>query len=493
MFSIFRYLLLCFLLIALVLPETSSAAKPGKRKAEDTTRSSSTTQQTEAQRKAMEAWIRENYGIKDPKEPTPKIRDITRDPYSGDITGLYGPMPPTRSTYNTRWVQESLNTTIGSKLTVDGRRGPRTRDAIRQFQRKFGLKVDGTAGPETLRVLEREAGPPKSYVPVIMPPTQNGAQSHYPVQRYREVYAPKNVYINVVREGNDVRVMAEFTPGESRAVTTIGGSNELSGRRITSPTELKDLVDSGRTVIHRGNDLPPQWRDNLPNNRYVRASNRSPKRSNREHGRAAELLDTYAVPGKTRVFNALPKAREARQLENELRDMDLLAEEASSWRKLNEDIDAVGINREIPIETATKEKIIEELRTGENNTTVLVGHFDVAKGTLYLPGGQKITAKEIADIRREIPPERIIVLLACSTGQVNMGLPSFGERILQNNLAINVIAPPKPVSAKPVPELLDRYLNKNETIREVFLNEDYQPMTQRIEKDRLVRVYGSIG
>ena len=100
MFSIFRYLLLCFLLIALVLPETSPAAKTGKKKAEGTTRSSSTTQQTEAQRKAMEAVMRA-YGYDVPKKPTENIRAITRDPNSREITELYG-LPPTRSTYNTR-------------------------------------------------------------------------------------------------------------------------------------------------------------------------------------------------------------------------------------------------------------------------------------------------------------------------------------------------------------------------------------------------------
>ncbi|UCF95684.1 MAG: peptidoglycan-binding protein [Desulfobacterales bacterium] len=48
-----------------------------------------------------------------------------------------------------RWLQESLNKILGSRLSVDGITGEKTREAVKAFQRKYGLQVDGVAGPIT--------------------------------------------------------------------------------------------------------------------------------------------------------------------------------------------------------------------------------------------------------------------------------------------------------------------------------------------------------
>lgn len=48
-----------------------------------------------------------------------------------------------------RWVQRSLNKILKTKLTAYSRYGRDTREAILQFQRQYGLQVDGKAGPET--------------------------------------------------------------------------------------------------------------------------------------------------------------------------------------------------------------------------------------------------------------------------------------------------------------------------------------------------------
>lgn len=52
-----------------------------------------------------------------------------------------------------RWVQQSLNKIMGLRLAVDGINGPKTRSAIRDFQRKNGLTADGIAGYNTERAL----------------------------------------------------------------------------------------------------------------------------------------------------------------------------------------------------------------------------------------------------------------------------------------------------------------------------------------------------
>jgi putative chitinase len=54
-----------------------------------------------------------------------------------------------------RWLQQALND-LGAdpQLGVDGRYGPRTRDAVKAFQRAAGLKPDGIAGPVTRSEIE---------------------------------------------------------------------------------------------------------------------------------------------------------------------------------------------------------------------------------------------------------------------------------------------------------------------------------------------------
>jgi outer membrane protein OmpA-like peptidoglycan-associated protein len=52
-----------------------------------------------------------------------------------------------------RWLQQALNQALGLRLTTDGIMGPQTRSAIRAFQRRRGLSVDGVVGAAIERAL----------------------------------------------------------------------------------------------------------------------------------------------------------------------------------------------------------------------------------------------------------------------------------------------------------------------------------------------------
>jgi peptidoglycan hydrolase-like protein with peptidoglycan-binding domain len=86
------------------------------------------------------------------------------------LTGQQGQVDRDSKAY-IQWVQRSLNKILGSGLAVDGVRGQKTRSAIRDFQRKYGLAVDGDVGPDTEKVLIKAGAgnPPASKAPSYPP------------------------------------------------------------------------------------------------------------------------------------------------------------------------------------------------------------------------------------------------------------------------------------------------------------------------------------
>ena len=54
----------------------------------------------------------------------------------------------------TQDIQRALNNAGFYQGAIDGKRGPLTRAAIKEFQRTHGLKVDGKAGPQTWSQLQ---------------------------------------------------------------------------------------------------------------------------------------------------------------------------------------------------------------------------------------------------------------------------------------------------------------------------------------------------
>lgn len=63
-----------------------------------------------------------------------------------------------------RWIQTSLNKIQRLRLAVDGIVGPKTRSAIRSFQKSRGLEVDGIVGPITeAALIAAGAAPPPGY------------------------------------------------------------------------------------------------------------------------------------------------------------------------------------------------------------------------------------------------------------------------------------------------------------------------------------------
>jgi peptidoglycan hydrolase-like protein with peptidoglycan-binding domain len=68
-----------------------------------------------------------------------------------------------RSPAYVRWVQQSLNRAMGTRMYVNGVMGPRVSNAVRAFQGRAGLTTDGVVGPRTeAALIAAGAGNPPS-------------------------------------------------------------------------------------------------------------------------------------------------------------------------------------------------------------------------------------------------------------------------------------------------------------------------------------------
>ncbi|MBP2671953.1 MAG: hypothetical protein H6Q85_2019, partial [candidate division NC10 bacterium] len=70
---------------------------------------------------------------------------------SGEPSSSQSAEPPSEYV---RWVQDSLNRALGLQLPIDGVMNRETRSAVRSFQERQGLPVNGLVGPETEAALK---------------------------------------------------------------------------------------------------------------------------------------------------------------------------------------------------------------------------------------------------------------------------------------------------------------------------------------------------
>ncbi len=96
-----------------------------------------------------------------PRRPLAVVHEpygLVSEPYPGE------PEPP--GSEPMRWVQDCLNQAMGLQLPVTGFMGPKTRSAVRSFQKQQGLRASGIVGPDTEEALkaacEKRGGRPSS-------------------------------------------------------------------------------------------------------------------------------------------------------------------------------------------------------------------------------------------------------------------------------------------------------------------------------------------
>lgn len=101
-----------------------------------------------------------------------RVADVRRDALNMAQATASPPDQPPAPIYDTHWVQASLNQLGASPpLVEDGKMGPATRAAIKDFQSAHGLKPDGVAGPLTrAEIVQQLKTQGASLPPIIEPP-----------------------------------------------------------------------------------------------------------------------------------------------------------------------------------------------------------------------------------------------------------------------------------------------------------------------------------
>lgn len=384
-----------------------------------------------------------------------------------------------------RWVQDSLNQAMQTQRTLYGINTATAKEAIREFQAKYGLVPDGIIGPMTESKLEEvtntEAPQRSLFMSFIHHDVLKLLREAKPTEEAPGQADQKRIFLDVKKDKGRFWVNARK---DGDLWLEQAGLPELANgtkQRVSSIEEFEKLLGDSNTVVHQGDDLPKEWTDHLREDRgYLRHSRRSQRQGLGEFARAAELMDRHAEPGKTRIFNALPQASEGLALFGELLRMGLDTKELEEWQQLQRDIGAVQAESEIKIEEGTKEAFLEELRNGENDTIVLFAHS--ADGAVHFRNGERLSKEELSAIQREIAPERNLILNTCEAGKVNARSQSFSEALLAGNLGLNVIAHPEPLSGADVPQILRELLVMRKTFKEVFVRRrGYLPISENLE------------
>lgn len=117
-----------------------------------------------------------------------------------------------------RGLQQKLNQ-AGAKLEVDGRYGPDTEQAVRDFQARHNLPPDGVTGPLTLRALDKAAG--------VLTPGAEGAQVRQLQEKLNQAGAQPRLDTDGVYGERTQQAVRDFQKQQGLSIDGIAGPETL--------------------------------------------------------------------------------------------------------------------------------------------------------------------------------------------------------------------------------------------------------------------------
>lgn len=157
-----------------------------------------------------------------------------------------------------RWVQRVLNRIMGLRLAEDGLLGPVTRSAIRSFQGRYGLFVDGIVGPLTeAKMISLGAGNPPGHARSVYTVPKTGGTSYTPSTPGLPTGAiVVSVSTNARVSENAIRVLKLILrdAGLTRAAITSGRRTSADQARIMYELIERDGVSYAKNLYGRYGD-----------------------------------------------------------------------------------------------------------------------------------------------------------------------------------------------------------------------------------------------
>lgn len=135
----------------------------------------------------------------------------------------------------------------GYKLVVDGDFGPRTDAAVKDFQKKNKLKVDGIVGPKTREALNKSVTVPK---PAPVPAPARPAAITYPgfagvlLKKGSKGTQVRLVQQRLKERGWSISVDGDFGPGTEKVIKSFQREKGLKSDGIVGPVTWRSLWET---------------------------------------------------------------------------------------------------------------------------------------------------------------------------------------------------------------------------------------------------------
>jgi len=294
---------------------------------------------------------------------------------------------------------------------------------------------------------------------------------------------PPVLWITADGSGQGYKILTQLVPPDSGQNSW--GWPEVGPFAIHSYRDtqaLQDLLSNNPgLIIHRGGVLPDEWFHLIRGSGrpYVRVRPTSPNQGLSGIKGAARLGDQSISQDRARIISALPRLNGGLLDYWELSRMGLDWGERAGWKGLLSDLASRSLLDQMV--EADSEVLRTELVTGTSDVVFVIAHNDADHRFIYLPGSRgKISYDDVGSMRREVAPDRTIVLITCEGGRENADAWSLAEMMVQNKLAKTVFASRNKVSAVNLPAILNDLLKNGGKLRDTLDKYDYLQFVMRV-------------
>jgi len=258
-------------------------------------------------------------------------------------------------------------------------------------------------------------------------------------------------YVKYDRATGSLSIYSQLSP-EATPEAIVTMPTDPSAQSLALVELRVFLRASGRVICYCAS-VPDAFRESsgYTGIEYVRAVEHSANTTPDLVLSAALLGERHFDPSRSELLDGLPSIRLGLLGLWDTWRMNLNFADRHEWRRFRQDIEFPS---GVPSKPATARDVTEGLRRGEKDILLVLAHND--GNYIYLQSGEKLAFRDISELKREVSPNRVVVLITCRGASRQGGLASLAEMMLQNRLAKSVFASEDLIDARQLPTILQR-------------------------------------